>query len=130
VLRVPGLGQAPLPVDGGKVGDRGAVLGHPNGQDPLRIAPAAVRQQVEAVGRDLYDSQQTRRDVFILAASLKPGDSGAALINQSGAVMGVAFAIAPDQAETAYAVTNAELRAVLAVPRGGAVSAGPCLTSG
>ncbi|MGH9281325.1 MAG: MarP family serine protease [Acidimicrobiales bacterium] len=130
VLQVPGLDQAPLTIDGGEVGDRGAVLGHPNGQDPLRIAPAAVRQRVEAVGRDLYDSRPTRRDVFILAASLKPGDSGAALVNQAGQVMGVAFAIAPDRADTAYAVTHEELEAVLAVPRGGPVSAGPCLTSG
>ena len=129
ILRVPGLSQAPLPIDGGGVGDGGAVLGHPNGQDQLRIAPAAIRQQVDAVGRDLYDSRPTRREVFILAASLKPGDSGAALINPAGAVMGVAFAIAPDRPDTAYAVTNKELRAVLAVPRGGAVSAGPCLTS-
>jgi S1-C subfamily serine protease len=130
VLRVPGLNQAPLAVDGGGVGDRGAVLGHPNGQDPLRIAPAAIRQEVEAVGRDLYDSRSTRREVFILAASLKPGDSGAALINQAGQVMGVAFAIAPDRAGTAYALTDEELRAVLSQPRGGPVSTGPCLTSG
>lgn len=129
VLRVPGLRQAPLDIDGGGVGTRGAVFGHPNGQEQLRIAPAAVRQQVDAVGRDLYDSRPVRREVFILAADLRPGDSGAALVNQTGAVMGVAFAIAPDQSGTAYAVTNKELRAVLAVPRA-QVSAGPCLTSG
>lgn len=130
VLRVPGLGEAPLPVDGGKVGAQGAVMGHPGGQEQLRIAPAAIRQQVDAVGRDLYDSRSTRRDVFILAAALRPGDSGAALINRNGEVMGVAFAIAPDEPGTAYALGSSELRAVLAVPRGTVASAGPCLTSG
>lgn len=130
VLRVPGLGQAPLVVGSGSVGDRGAVMGHPGGQEQLRIAPAAIRQQVDAVGRDLYDARTTRRDVFILAAALRPGDSGGALVNQAGQVMGVAFAIAPDQPGTAYALTNNELRAVLALPRTDAVSAGPCLTSG
>lgn len=130
VLRVPGLGQAPLSVGDGGVGDRGAVMGHPGGQEQLRIAPAAIRQQVEAVGRDLYDSRSTRRDVFILAAALRPGDSGAALVNRSGQVMGVAFAIAPDQPGTAYAVTNKELNAVLGASRANAVSPGPCLTSG
>lgn len=129
VLLVPGLGQAPLAIDGGGVGSRGAVLGHPDGQDQLRIAPAAVSQKIEAVGRDLYDSRPTRREVFILAAALRPGDSGAALVNQAGEVMGVAFAIAPDQSNTAYAVTTKELRAVLGVPRR-PVSPGPCLTSG
>ena len=130
VLRVPGLGQRPLRVGNGSVGDSGAVFGHPNGQDQLRIAPAAIRQRVDAVGRDLYDTRATRRDVFILAAALQPGDSGAALVNPAGAVMGVAFAIAPDKSGTAYAVTSDELRTVLDVPRSGAVSAGPCLTSG
>ena len=130
VLRVPGLSQEPLAIDGGGVGSTGAVLGHPGGQEQLRIAPAAIREQVQAVGRDLYDTRTTRRDVFVLAAALRPGDSGAALVNREGAVMGVAFAIAPDQAGTAYAVTTKELRAVLGVPRGGAASAGPCLTSG
>lgn len=129
VLRVPGLSQAPLAVGEGKVGDRGAVMGHPGGQAQLRIAPAAIRQRVDAVGRDLYDARTTQRDVFILAAALRPGDSGAALVNQAGEVMGVAFAIAPDQPGTAYAVTNKELRAVLAVPRANGVSPGPCLTS-
>lgn len=130
VLRVPGLGQAALPIGEGRVGDTGAVFGHPNGQDRLRIAPAAIRQRVEAVGRDLYDTRSTRRDVFILASALQPGDSGAALVNQQGAVTGVAFAIAPDQRGTAYAVTTDELRPVLGAPRGGAVSTGPCLVSG
>ena len=130
LLRVPGLNQAPLQVGEGEVGETGAVFGHPNGQDQLRIAPAAVRQRVEAVGRDLYDTRQTRRDVFILAAALQPGDSGAALVDQQGDVMGVAFAIAPDKSGTAYAVTTDELRPVLAAPRGGAASTGPCLTSG
>lgn len=130
VLRVPGLNQAPLPVGEGSVGERGAVMGHPGGQEQLRIAPAAIQQQVDAVGRDLYDSRTTRRDVFILAAALRPGDSGAAMVNKAGQVMGVAFAIAPDQPGTAYALTDKELRAVLSVPRGaGAVDAGPCLTA-
>ena len=130
VLRVPGLNQPALGVGEGGVGDTGAVFGHPNGQDQLRIAPAAVRQRVEAVGRDLYDTRSTRRDVFILAAALQPGDSGAALVNGEGDVMGVAFAIAPDKSGTAYAVTSDELRSVLGAVRGGAISAGPCLTSG
>ena len=130
VLRVPGLGQAPLPVQTAKVGDHGAVFGHPGGQQQLRIAPAAIRQQVDAVGRDLYDSRSTRRNVFILAAALQPGDSGAALVNHAGAVTGVAFAIAPDQPGTAYALATGELRAALAAPRGQTVSTGPCLRAG
>lgn len=126
ILRVPGIKRAPLPIGVAKVGSQGAVFGHPDGQDQLRIAAAAVRQEVEALGRDLYDSHQTKRQVFILAAGLRPGDSGGALVDPSGKVVGVAFAIAPDRPDTAYALTSAELRAVLATARG-PVGTGPCL---
>ena len=124
---MPGLGQNPLPVGNARAGQEGAVFGHPGGQDPLRVAPARINQRVQAVGRDLYDSRQTRRDVFILASQLQAGDSGGALVNPSGAVVGVAFAIAPDRPGTAYALTSTELRAVLALPRANQVDSGRCL---
>lgn len=128
LLRVPGLGQTPLPIGVATVGEQGAVFGHPGGQTELRVAPAAIRQRVDARGRDLYDSRSTSRDVFILAASLRPGDSGGALTNQQGVVVGVAFAIAPDRPGTAYALTSSELNEVMAKPRPGRVDTGPCLS--
>lgn len=127
VLRVPGLGQAPLPVGDAGEGERGAVFGHPGGQESLRIAPAAIREKINAVGRDLYGTRSTRREVFVLAAQLAQGDSGGALVDAGGAVVGVAFAIAPDRPGTAYALTADELRAVLGLPRRQAVASGPCL---
>jgi S1-C subfamily serine protease len=127
VLRVPGLGEQPLVVGSAKAGQEGAVFGHPGGQDPLRIAPARVTQRVNAVGRDLYDTHQTKRDVFILASELRAGDSGGALVNPAGNVIGVAFAIAPDRPGTAYALAYTELQAVLRVPRGNQVDSGRCL---
>jgi S1-C subfamily serine protease len=128
LLRVPGLAQAPLPIATAKVGTEGAVFGHPNGQSALAITPAAIRQQVTAVGRDLYDSHETRRQVFILASDLAPGDSGGALANPAGAVVGVAFAIAPDRPGTAYALTSDELRPVLALGGTAPANTGPCLS--
>lgn len=129
VLRVPGLGQQPLPIGNAREGQSGAVFGHPGGQDALRVSPARIDERVQAVGRDLYDQSQTRRDVFILAAELHPGDSGGALTDQAGSVVGVAFAIAPDRPGTSYALTSAELRAALAAPRASAADTGPCLSN-
>ncbi len=80
----------------------------------MRIAPARISQQLEAVGRDLYNTQSTTREVLILAAALAPGDSGAALVNGQGAVVGVAFAVAPDRPGTSYALARSELADVLA----------------
>ncbi len=116
---------APLPVDDAGVGSVGAVFGYPGGGD-LEISPFDVREQVEAVGRDLYGNGPTRRQVLVLASALAPGDSGAALVDGAGSVVGVAFAIAPDRAGTAYALDSDELRAALAAPRA-RTGTGPCL---
>lgn len=127
LLQVPGLSQVPLTIGAAKQGENGAVFGHPGGQTQLRIAPAAIRQRVDARGRDLYDSRGTSRDVFILASRLRPGDSGGALVDVAGEVVGVAFAIAPDRSDTAYALTTNEVHEVMRKPRAGAVPTGPCL---
>ena len=116
----------PLPIGDAAINDVGAVLGYPGG-GPLVVSPFQVRDDVTAVGRDLYDSHDTRREVLILAADLAPGDSGAALVNPEGAVVGVAFAIAPDRAGTAYALEVSELREALAAPRVPRADTGPCL---
>lgn len=129
ILKVRGLGQTPLPLAAGKTGEQGAVFGHPGGQDRLQVAAAAVSQRVQAVGRDLYDTHTTRRDVFILASVLQPGDSGGPLANINGSVIGVAFAIAPDKPDTAYALTTKEVQGALAEQSAAPVSTGSCLAS-
>jgi S1-C subfamily serine protease len=113
ILRVPGLGEPSLAIGRSAAGQQGAVLGHPNGQDALRIAPAAVRQKGPALGRDIYGQDTTRRTVLFLASRLAQGDSGSAVVDTTGAVIGVAFAIAPDRPDTAYALADEELRGAL-----------------
>jgi S1-C subfamily serine protease len=118
----------PLVIGKAAIGDVGAVLGHPGG-GPLVVSPFKVHDDTKVVGRDLYDEHRTQREVLVLAAALRPGDSGAALVDASGHVVGVAFAIAPDNANTAYALATSELQAALSEPRSSAaVSSGPCLS--
>jgi S1-C subfamily serine protease len=126
VLQVANLGAAALPTAEPEVGGDGAVFGHPGGQVQLEVSPARVERRVDAQGRNIYDDELVRRDVLVLASRLAPGDSGGALVNTSGEVIGVAFAIAPDRPGTAYAVSSAELRTVLEVARS-PVSTGPCI---
>ncbi len=131
LLSVPSLDEHPLTLLVAHAGATGAVFGHPNGDDALTVTPARVAREEEAVGRDLYDSVDTKRDVLVLAAALAHGDSGGALVNGSGEVIGVAFAISADQADTSYALSTTELRGALAEARSPAgASTGPCLTSG
>ena len=127
VLRVPGLQRPPLPLTSTEAGVRGAVFGHPRGQDELRIAPATVADVIDAVGRDIYGRSRVRRRVAVISSDLEPGDSGAALVTGTGQVSGVAFAIAPDRGSTAYALATSEVRAVLSGDNTGAVGSGPCM---
>ena len=130
LLSVRSLNETPLPLANPQVGQVGAVFGHPNGQNQLAITPARVAQEEVAVGRDLYDTQTTRREVLILASALAHGDSGGALVNTSGQVVGVAFAISADQPDVSYALATSEVRAALTEPRAPHTSTGPCLTGG
>ena len=126
VLRVPGLDRQPLPIVDAPEGVTGGVFGHPGGA-PLRIAPFQVGDEVTAAGTDIYDQQRTERAVLILASNLRPGDSGGALIDAQGAVVGVAFAIAPDDPGVAYALDIVELQAILQGNLADPVATGPCL---
>jgi S1-C subfamily serine protease len=126
VLRVDELDVAGLPLGAGGVGDVGAVYGHPGG-GPLRPAPARVGEKIVAVGTDIYRTGSSRRNVFVLAASLAPGDSGGALVNTNGEVIGVAFAIDPGSDGTSYAITDEEVRAVLDTVDFQGVDTGHCL---
>ena len=65
--------------------------------------------------------------MLILAADLEPGDSGSALIDPDGDVVGVVFAIALDRPGVAYALAMSELDAVLAGDLSQPVDTGPCL---
>jgi len=126
VLRATGLNRAALPRADVGEGASGAVFGHPGG-GPLRAAPFQVGREVTATGTDIYDQQRTEREVLILSAGLAPGDSGAALVDPQGRVVGVAFAIAPDRPNVAYALDLPELEAVLAGNLSQPVDTGPCL---
>jgi S1-C subfamily serine protease len=129
LLSVPGLGEPPLPVGSGSVGEKGAVFGHPNGEDPLDIQPATIAQEVTAVGQDLYGNRSIERRVFVLASQLTYGDSGAPVVGPDGRVVGIAFAIAPDRPTTAYALSSSELTPILVQPHTAAVSTNKCVSS-
>ena len=126
VLTAPDLDRPALALGDGTTGDVGAVFGHPGG-GPLRIAPFQVGREVRATGTDIYDAARTERQVLILAAELRPGDSGAALVGPAGEVLGVAFAVAPDRSGVAYALDLSEVRAILAGDLSTEVDTGPCL---
>lgn len=126
LLTVPKLNRPALPVTKASRDATGGVFGHPGGE-PLRIAPFQVGRQIDATGRDIYDAASTRRQVLELASALRPGDSGSALVDAGGDVIGIAFAISTERAGVAYALATSELAPLLAAPHDKAVATGRCI---
>jgi S1-C subfamily serine protease len=126
VLKASDLDRRWLPRSSIDVGGVGASFGHPQG-GALRAAPFQVGDVTKATGTDIYHRNEITREVLVLAADLQPGDSGSAMINPRGEVVGVVFAIAIDRPGVAYALARSELDAVLAGDLTREVDTGPCL---
>ena len=130
IVRAQGLGISPLPRAKGRVDSSGAVIGYPRG-GPQEVSPARIAEEIIAKGTNVYRTATTRRDVFVLAAELAPGDSGGPLFDELGRVVGIAFAVDPGDATTAYALTHDEMERGLSQMFAAGVAApvdtGPCL---
>jgi S1-C subfamily serine protease len=109
VLYVRGLGVAPLTFAGpARSGDSAVVVGYPE-DGPFTAVSARVRERITAVGRDIYDRRDVRRDVYALRTRVRPGNSGGPLLAPDGRVDGVIFAAAADDPSTGYALTAKEV---------------------
>ncbi len=117
LLFAPGHGLGTLALGTAGVGDIVTVVGYPGGQVDARVAAAHIDRWTTGVGRDIYGRDTTERDLFFLAAELRTGDSGAAVVGGDGRVVGAVFAVSPDVPTVAYALTFDELAALLEAPR-------------
>lgn len=112
LIRVHGADFEPLPLGPAEDGTVGAVFGWEPGPTvdptPFRIdRPVTVR--IEAVASD----ERIERRSWLLAARIEAGDSGAALVDPSGTVVGVAYATTTRGSSVAYAVLAERLEALI-----------------
>jgi S1-C subfamily serine protease len=118
LLRVPGLGLRPLPLaDPSSSHTTGAVIGYPGGGREKVVGALLVSKTI-AVGRDIYSRALVRRQIWVLRAVIRKGDSGGPLVDRNGRAVGVVFAASTVTDQEGYALTNAELRADLALAAG------------
>jgi S1-C subfamily serine protease len=113
VIDVPGLKLPALAI--GSELERGAsaaVPGFPL-DGPYRVVSARVRSVLEARGRDIYGDQQVVREIYSLATTVQPGNSGGPVLDTKGRVVGVIFAKSLEDAGTGYALTLNEAKPVL-----------------
>lgn len=85
--------------------------------------------RLEARGLDIYGRERVIREIYSLAATVQPGNSGGPLLDTEGRVVGVIFAKSLEDDSTGYALTLAEARPVLdqATSAGAAVDTGACV---
>ncbi|SHN03552.1 MarP family serine protease [Cryptosporangium aurantiacum] len=80
------------------------VVGYPE-DGPYTATPARVRDEQVIKGDNIYKSREVRREVLMLRAEVRSGNSGGPLLATDGTVYGVVFAAAVDKPETGFALT-------------------------
>ena len=117
-VRVPGLGADPVtPAAGDEAalappGAVGVVAAMAAGGE-LTLKPAEVIRRVQANIDDLYRTGRVSRRALELSFDGSYGDSGAAVLNGDGTVVGMVFATSRSRANVGYAVRAVEVRSVL-----------------
>jgi S1-C subfamily serine protease len=108
-------------------GDVGAVLGYPGGAS-LTAVGAAVRAEIEPVGRDIYGNGRVQRRVYEVQASIRRGNSGGPFVLTGGRVAGLVFASSVTDDSVGYAIASSEFLPMIADPETltAAVDTGAC----
>ena len=114
VIAVDGLAAPALPFAATLAAGSPAVIqGYPLG-GPFTMTEAGVLSTGTVPVPDIYDASAAPREIYDLRAGVRPGNSGGPLLTEDGAVAGVVFARAENDAERGYAMTMAELTPVVA----------------
>jgi S1-C subfamily serine protease len=108
VLYSPEFRVAPLIFGPAERGTSGAVIGYPGG-GPEQVSPAVVDGRVPAQGYDIYNSNLVTREIYVIQARVRPGNSGGPLVDLEGRVLGLVFATSAGDPTQAYALTDAEI---------------------
>jgi S1-C subfamily serine protease len=108
-------------------GATGAALGFPGG-GALTIIAAAVTQQLQATGRDIYGQALVERRILELQAPIQQGDSGGPFVLPDGTIGGLVFAQARSTSNVGYALapTAVATRVAPAIGRTNPVDMGTC----
>jgi S1-C subfamily serine protease len=106
VLRATGLGGKPLTLNPhtASTGTAAAVVGYPGGGG-FTASPAAILESFTALGRNIYNQGQTKRDIYSLKGQVEQGNSGGPVITADGSVVGVIFAKSTSYSNVGYALT-------------------------
>lgn len=113
LLAVDGLDASPLPLGAdASRGDEVVLAGYPLGGSYTTEA-GRVGLRMAARGSDIYGNGHVIRDIYAVRGRVQPGNSGGPALSSEGHVIGVVFARAVDDSDTAYVLTLEELNGML-----------------
>lgn len=115
---------APVGARAADVGDAATV----DRDDGLEFVPFEVARRILATGRDFYAEETEGRRVLEIRSPLAAGDSGAALVNADGEVVGMVFAVARGRPDQGYALDSSEIAEFLAEIDRAPLPTPPCRT--
>ena len=121
VLKVRGLRGDRVELAEMAKGARGNFVGF--GGDDAGVVTFTVRRRVTIRVNDIYDDVLSRRQGMEIDASVDPGDSGAALLDSRGRVVGMVFAASRHSAGVGYATAGVEFEDTIEAAGRGATAA-------
>ncbi len=97
--------------------------------DRVEAIDIRISRTINIVSTDIYGEGEHRRRGLELEADIDAGDSGGAVVDARGDVVGIVFSASRRQLDVAYAVSAVELEDLVAAAGTVAVDTGPCLRS-
>lgn len=109
VLYVPRLNAPPLRLmRHAQAGSSAIIAGYPDSM-PLTPVPARVSNPIAVTVSDIYSTATVTRQVYVVRATVRPGNSGGPLLSPQGSVYGVVFAESVNEPGYGAALTVGEV---------------------
>ena len=112
ILRSENFSSKPLQLDEAEEGEFGTILAFVKDGNKV-ITEVKIREKILAVGKDIFGQPGESREALSLEARIESGFSGAPVLNEDSAVVGVVFSRSRGGGSTAYAVQSSEVKKIL-----------------
>jgi S1-C subfamily serine protease len=111
LLEVPDLDTPPLSVGEAVLDDAIAVVW--SRDDGVHAIPVRVTKRLNITIEDIYVEDEVRRSGLELSGDISFGDSGGAIVDTDGDIVGIVYAQSRQRPHTAFAIDHTELEGLL-----------------